>query len=533
MKDLRHWLDTLRDEDLLAVIERPVDIDYTHAIACKNSGLATLFTNVTGYDIPLLVNSISTKRMMELALECRYEDIYEVYSNRIESARAPIRVQDSQCKQVISKGDEVDLTQLPIPLQHEFDGAPYISAAVQVARDPKTGALNLGIYRMMYRKEDEVSFDMTVRHHLWHYLHEQMDHNQPLEVACVLGLHPVDLLASVAQGPHKDIDTLGGFREEPCALVKCETIDVEVPSWAEIVIEGELLPEGWTSDEGPFGEVTGCYSQLNKNPIFKVKAITRRADCIFQSVTIGYNPGIRSTDTTTLSEPGAIWNAQSFLEKTLGVDVVSVRFLSMGIVLVAIRKKAEDEPARVIEGLLEHRVALKYVMVFDSDVNLFDDYQVFFALNFRTNPEMDVRFVGSKVVFPLDPSKHKAGGKKASKMGIDATIPLGIDKFPFLAPRPPFFEDAPSTDSRIAERRDNLQEADVTRIYQALLKRLEVVGSIGFSDILQEMKQENYRAILLAWGRLRAEGRIHREVDDGKTEQWKYLGVQSGDSNQQ
>ena len=159
-----------------------------------------------------------------------------------------------------------------------------------VAKDPITHVTNLGIYRMMFRTKSETGVDLTAPHKLRRYYQTAIDRtSKPLEVACVIGLHGIDMLSSVASSPSNvdEYETMGGFRGEPAELVRCKTIDVLVPANAEIVLECELPLSGWVADEGPYGEFTGTYGGLKRNPILKVKAVTHRRDPILQSATHG------------------------------------------------------------------------------------------------------------------------------------------------------------------------------------------------------------------------------------------------------
>lgn len=505
--DLRDWIAKLNQENLLITVNEPVDIDYTSAIAVQNSGKAVLFTRVNGYEMPLLINSISTKRMVALALGCEEDQINSTYLLRIGKGVKPKLVDTAPCKEVILKGDQVDITKLPIPFQHEFDAAPFISAPVQFARDPETGELDMGMYRMMYRKRNETSFDMTLHNKLWFFLHKTMEQNKNLEVACVVGLHGTDLLASVVKSNKvPEIEILGSLKGEPAEMVKCETIDVEVPSNSEIVLEGELLADGWKYDEGPYGEYTGAYGEVNKNPIFRVKAITHRKDAIFQSVTIGYNPGVPFTDQAMIILPMVERNAIEALVRA-GIEYSKVRYISNTILVVSIKKKKEDDGIIALNSILRSVFLVKYCIVFDDDVDIFDDWVIFQALTTRTKPADDCIVLSDMQGSALDPLTGHGG--ITSKMGIDATISLGAEKFFFLMPKAPHMDVVMKTKVPAVARAQTFTDQDVTRLAMTIYEKLEKPKF--FFDIQKEFPTANYRALLLAWGKLREKELVTRD----------------------
>ena len=236
--------------------------------------------------MPLVANTFSNRDILKLALDTDEAHLLDELDGRLGQRIDPVTVDDAACQEIVKTGDDVNLASLPLHLQHTLDAAPYITAGVVVAKDPTRGVNNLGVYRMMYRGRNETGIDVTAPHKLRHYYQQACESHSPLEIAVVLGLPTVDIMASLASTPF-DVDeygVLGGFRGEPAELVQCKTVDLQVPANAQIVLEAELQPGGWSFDEGPYGEFTGTYgSGLKHNPIVKIKAITQRQDAIFHS----------------------------------------------------------------------------------------------------------------------------------------------------------------------------------------------------------------------------------------------------------
>jgi 4-hydroxy-3-polyprenylbenzoate decarboxylase len=444
---LRQWLETLEAHDLLVRVQDPIDINHIAAATAANYRRASLFERVVGYDIPVATNVVSNRAMLALALGVGEEALLSELQERLRHRIAPVRVTDGPCKEVVLTGDAVDLTRFPIHLQHELDGAPYITAGVLAARHPLTGVPNVGIYRMMFRTRRETGIDLTAPHKLRRYYQLACEAKRPLEVACALGLHGVDLVGSVATAP-EDVDeyeVMGALRRQPVELVRCETIDVEVPADSEIVLECEMPPDGWTEDEGPYGEFTGTYGGLKRNPVLRVKAITHRRQPIFLSATHGgFHPGW--TDFYLLVPLFELTIANAL--RAANIDVRGIRFhpASSGMwAIVSIKQWSAGDARNALHLVLaaSNQNFPKYAVVVDEDIDVFDDEQVYWAMTWRTQAHEDMHvFTGMKCI-PLDPSlPTEMPPVTTSKMGIDATIPPGRERLRFTVCRPPFMAEA-------------------------------------------------------------------------------------------
>ena len=244
---LKDWLDTLERHDLLSRITQETPVNQIAGIVDRNYRKATLFERVSGYGMPLVANTFSNREMIKLALDTDEEHLFDELDARMRRLIAPVEVTQAPCQEVIVRDAEVNLADLPLYLQHEFDGAPFISAGVVVAKDPERGVINLGIYRLMYRGRNETGIDITGPTKLKHYYQLAYERGEPLEVAVVIGLPTLDIMAALASSPLDidEYDVLGGFRGEPAELIQCKTVDLRVPANAEIVLEGVIGPQGW------------------------------------------------------------------------------------------------------------------------------------------------------------------------------------------------------------------------------------------------------------------------------------------------
>ena len=268
---------------------------------------------------------------------------------------------------------------------------------------------------------------MTPLQDMENYYKKACELGKPLEVAVVIGNNPLDLLAA-ACGPARDIDELriaGSLRQEPVELVKCLSVDLEVPARAELVLEGYIAP-GEVEKEGPFGDFMEFSIPVMENPIFHITAMTHRRDPIIQAIGAG-----SKDDGTLLGTPreAQIYNAL----KGLNADVTAINLNVVNNYLtgcVAIRKHVENEPTNIIMAAFGSFKFLKNFIVVDHDVDVFDPKDIFWAMTTRLRAEKGVKVYPDAVGFGRD-----IHGIHTAKLGIDATAPLDCwDEFGRVGP---------------------------------------------------------------------------------------------------
>src|SRR5262249_42313335 len=205
---------------------------------------------------------------------------------RAQEERIPPRTVDTgPVKEVILTGDAADLRALPIVTHCEEDAGPYLTAGVTIIRDPLSGAMNAGIYRNRCLSPKTLTMNLAPLSHGSEVCRMAKDSHETVDAAIVLGHHPALGMASQQRGQlaEFELETMGGLLGEPVDVVRCETVDIVVPSDAEIVIEGRIWTDRWGSD-GPFGEYWLYYAPPVKARVFEVTAITRRHDAIYHDV---------------------------------------------------------------------------------------------------------------------------------------------------------------------------------------------------------------------------------------------------------
>lgn len=499
----------------LARIEKEVDPRHISALIGKMSK-AVLFENIKGYDMPVVGGLANSRKRVALGMNTDENKIgkrlLEAMANRI----APKIVPTGPVKDVILKGNDVDLTQFPIPLISKKDGAPYFSSGIVTAKDPEYGR-NSGMYRLMYRSKNETGIDLVSHSDLRTFYERKLSTNKPLEMAISLGTHMSLMVAAAFAAPIgvDEFEIAGGISGEPVEMVKCETIDVEAPANAEVILECELLPTGWTEREGPFGEFNWLQGTIKWNPVVRVKCITHRANPIFQVCHMPY-------ENDWLIMPGAEANAWDALKRAR-VEATAINFTVGGFcsfhAIASIKKRSGDGKNALLAMLSLGDV--KLAIVTDDDINIFDHNELEWAIATRVQADKDVMVISGARGKHVDPSVQaellpKGQLPTTAKLGIDATFPEGLTKERFERLEYPFMEEIDIRDyleAHSKSKRTTVSKTNPKAVYDLCMKITDLVKKqpLYFYEILKELKDDDYRHILLAVGKLREEGKINRD----------------------
>jgi len=382
-----------------------------------------IFENVAGSEFPVVTNALAPRSRLALAMGCGERDLAREYGRRIQLRPGIKKVKKAPFQANILTGDEIDLSKLPILTHFPIDAGPYITSGLCVARDPETGAETLGFHRMQLKGRDKLGISFHSRQRLWEYFRRAEARGRNLEAAIVIGVHPNISLGSMALIPYHEgkYSAIGGLFEAPLEVAKCRTVDLAVPAWAEIVIEGEILA-GVREQEGPFAEFTNYACYRSTENVFKVKAIQYREKVLFHDIT----PGMSSEHITIVAvqREGDVLNA---LNRTLpNIRDVHAPFSSCGLFhcYISMKKVAEGQPQQAIFAAFGVDHNIKMVIVVDEDVDVFDEREVLWAMATRLQADKGVTIVPQHLGMgcTLDPSTDDLS--RTAKMGIDATKPL-------------------------------------------------------------------------------------------------------------
>jgi UbiD family decarboxylase len=426
-EDLRGYLSHLEEQKQLVHVTEEVDSKYEIAAGIRKTsdieGPALLFENVKGFSgWRVLGGLFATRKLIALGLGVPEDQLLERYLTLEDKRIPPATVSTGPVKEIKWTGAEVDLHKLPIVTHAGKDIGAYVTIGVQVGKDPDNGARNLSIHRMLLLGKDRLSLWAPPDHHLGRMILKAEEKKRGLEVATAIGVEPAIVIGSQAKVPYgvDEYHVAGGLRGAPVALVRCETIDVEVPAMAEIVIEGVTVP-GERVPDGPYGEYPGCYSEAKSAPVLKVTAITMRKNPIYQTALTG----MPVTENHTLIEYA---NAAVIYREAMKIvpEVRDVYVTPGGTfrhhVVVSIKKRHDDEARNLILALLALGIGLKQVTVVDDDIDIRNPTEVEWALSTRMQPDRDLIIIPRLACSTLDPSVPKP--RSSAGWGIDATVPV-------------------------------------------------------------------------------------------------------------
>ena len=402
---------------------------------------AVKFLNAGPEGAALAGNVMAGRGRLALALGTDERALLPTLLARLDAPIPPVEVPRGAApvQEVVLEGADADLTRLPVHLQHALDGAPYISAGLDFSRDAATGAINIGMRRLMLRGRREAGIDLNAPSDLRAIYGAAQGRGEALPVAIVVGAHPADAIASLSLVPPQDeLALIGGVRGAALPVVECVTSDLKVPADAEMVLEGRLDPAGWSEPEGPYGEYVGYYGVLKSNPVFRLDAITRRHDALFQTATIGGRHMDR-TDTAqicALKTEVSLWKAlETALREPVGV-CVTASCGGMYNARVSLRQRVPGEARNAIAAAFGSSADVKHVFVADADIDIFSDAELDWALATRFQADRDIVVASGFRAVPLDPSLQ--GARAGAKAGFDLTIPFGrLGAQEFTVPEPP------------------------------------------------------------------------------------------------
>jgi 2,5-furandicarboxylate decarboxylase 1 len=424
---LRRFVERLVQLGECEVHEQPIDLIDVGAVLDGNTR-ATWFKAVGPEKAELIGNVMGSRKRLALALDTDETGLLVAITERLANPHTPVKVaaKDAPVQQVVLKGDAADLCALPVHLQHGEDGAPYISAGLDVMQFRDGGHTNIGCRRIMLRGPRAAGIDMIAPSDARAIFLDAVAKGEKTPVAYVVGSTPCDFMAAVCMNsPMDELEVLGALRGAPVPIVKCVTNDIYVPADAEYVLEGYLDPKGHTEPEGPYGEYVGYYGVVKKNPVFHLTAITHRKDALFQTVTIG-GKQLGRTDTaqlTTVKTESAAWAGLVTAVREPVACFATPSSGGMYNVRVSIRQRVPGEARNAIAAVFGSMAECKQVFVFDDDIDVFSDEQCDWALATRYQGDRDTIQASGFRVVPLDPSL--SGARTGAKIGFDCTIPFG------------------------------------------------------------------------------------------------------------
>src|SRR5215468_5159435 len=490
---LRAFVDALSDDEL----ERRPGVTKLSEIAraLEANPKAVLFESAGGF--PVVGNVLASRSRIARAFGVPPQKLLPEILRRLRLKPEFVEVghDEAPVQQMVTTGADVDLTKLPVHLQHGKDGGPFISAAMDFARDPATGWTNVGLRRLMLRGRATTGIDLVAPSDLRMIYLASLQRGERLPLSIVVGAHPIDYFGATMRLPVDELGLLASLRAAPMPVVKGITNDLKIPADAEWVLEGYLGEEGYIEAEGPYGEFLGYYGGVKTNPVFHVTAITRRRDAMFQTLTIG-GATMSRTDTALLAclrTEVLIWRAlETAIREPVAVYAPAATGGTMNV-RIAMRQRVPGEARNAIMAAFGSQANVKNVFVVDPDIDVFSDEQMEWALATRFQPQRDLVVEGGFRTLPLDPSLGDA--KTGTKAGYDLTLPFGGQRaIESEIPQPPRFE---------GKRFESVEAAlcDGPKFFESLM------AAVGSDD---------GREIVLALEELERQGRLARDPAEGR-----------------
>jgi 4-hydroxy-3-polyprenylbenzoate decarboxylase len=455
-RDLRGFLNLLEQRGQLRRINAPVDPDLELAAIADRvlamGGPACLFENVIGSSMPVAVNLMGTLERVLWSMGMESPDELENLGERLALLQQPrppkglrevsrfggvlwdlIKARPDRdltppCHQRVSRDGEVNLDDLPLLRPWPGDAGGVITLGLVITKDPDTGVPNVGVYRLQRQSRNTMTVHwLSVRGGARH-LRKAAQRGQPLEIAVAIGVHPLLIMAAATPIPVQLSEWLfaGLYGGEGVRLTRCKTLDLDVPSGSEVVLEGTITP-GEEMADGPFGDHMGFYGGVESSPLVRFHCVTQRRDPIFLTTFSGRPPKEEALLAIALNRIYTPILRQQVAEI---VDFfLPMEALSYKLAVIAIDKAYPGQAKRAAMAFwtaLPQFTYTKFVIVVDKAINIRDPRQVVWAISAQVDPQRDLFVLEDTPFDSLDFASERLG--LGGRLAIDATTKIGPEK---------------------------------------------------------------------------------------------------------
>ncbi len=505
----RELVEKLRQQGHVEDIQKPVDIRHIAALVDK-SEKALVFHNVNDYAMPVVSGIANGRARIGAAFDCAYGEVYKRLDAGLTNPIEPETINGGPVREIVLTGDDVDLFELPVPLFSIHDGGPMITAGVTIAKT-EDGSLNAGIYRFLVREKNLTGIDIVTPNDLQRLALAAFRRGEALPITINLGTHLAVNIGATYRAPLglSELSIAGGMAGEAVRLTPGETSDVPCIADAEIVLEAEILPTGWTKPEGRFGEFTRLMGGLHWNPQVLIKAISMRKDAMYYALHMPWEvilPGAPNREAAV---------RRAF--KLANLDLVDVNITPGGScyfhAVVSIRKRPGDAKHAIMAALIASDI--KHVVVVDEDIDVFNGDDVEWALATRVQADRDIVTIPDLRAKPLDPSLRITPGitPVTTKCGIDATIPDDLPRERFERIEYAYADELVLSDyigggDGAASTAVDVDINDLAARIKATLEKEPVY----FAALSEVFEAEGFKALSRALGELHAAGELWQDA---------------------
>jgi len=489
---LRHFAERLADAGEMRHVDKPVNLADL-ALEIESTAQASWFTCVGKEQLEIVAGISGSRRRLAMAFDSDERELARNVVQRIATPQSVLEVAsaDAPVHARVIRDDDIDLARLPFYLQHELDGGPYISAAIDFSIDHATGKRNVGCRRLMLRDRTSCHTNLTNTSDLKTMYLAALERGEALPLSFAIGSHPADFLAGVLKAPGDEFALLAALRGAPTPFVRCITNDMLVLADAEIILEGYLGAEGYCEMDGPYGEFWGFYGPMHIDPVFHVTAIAMRSDALHQTVVHGGHASARmetNQATAILCELVATRTLRA-----AGIEPAAVYAPPGSTLFQSIRvalKRADRARARETIECLFKVPGFKHVVVADDDIDVFDEQEVHWAISTRFRADQGLMVASELPGFYEDPTADN--NRRVAKMGVDLTAPA----------------DWPVNTQQRRTSAPAIACTGSANVRDALAR-----GPKFFSDLMRETGSRDGRELALALEELRASGKLNRLPD--------------------
>ena len=442
---LSEYMDTLESVGKLHRVKTEVDTNLEIAeimrrMMYSGQSPAILFENVKGYDIPVLGNAFGTMDLLKTALNLsdfreigkRITDLtkLKIPSNLFDKLKmlprlselgeyAPKYVQSGAVTEIIEM-ENANLNSLPILKSFPNDAGKFITFGLTITKHPETGIRNIGVYRIQIVNEKKAIMHWQTHKRGAQHYEIMKEYSKPIETAIVIGTDPSTIFSGIAPVP-EGMDKFffsGIVRKKGVKLVKCKTVDLEIPANSEIVLEGYVDPNEMRI-EGPFGDHTGFYTPPEPYPTFNLTCMMRRKNPIYLTTVVG-KPVLEDAYIGKVIEQSFLPLIQMFQPEVIDFSMPASGWFQ-GLAIISIKKRYPGQAKKVMLGLwgMGQLSLTKIFVVVDHDINVHDINEVIWAITTKSDPKRDILIIDNTPTDTLDPASPILN--LGSKMGIDAT----------------------------------------------------------------------------------------------------------------
>ena len=443
IEDIHDFITELENNGELKRVKVEVDSNLEVAEIMRrqmySNGPAILFENVKGYNIPILANAFGSMRRLEIGLgmtdfteigqrivDMTKMDIPSGFLNKIKKLPELSKMTEAFPK-IEGSGPVAEITssnasfnELPILKSWPEDAGRFLTLGMVATNHPETGVRNLGLYRIQILDDTHALMHWQKHKRGAHHSDITKNKGEKIPAAIIIGGEPATIFSSIAPVP-EGLDKFlfaGITRKKGIKMIKCKTIDLEVPANAEIVLEGFVDPVD-LRDEGPFGDHTGYYTPVESYPTFTLTGIMRRKNPIFVTTVVG-KPILEDAYIGKVIERSFLPLIRMFHPEVVDFSMPPAGWFQ-GFAIISIKKRYPGQAKKVMMGLwgMGQLSLTKMFVVVDEDINVHDINDVIWAITTRADPARDTIIINNSPTDTLDPASPLVN--LGSKMGIDAT----------------------------------------------------------------------------------------------------------------